>query len=80
MLELFQIRIILLLALFGIASIYDCKTRKIPDLLWIVGASIGGILYIFDYQSALSAYHVMSFFTSCFFGFMLYRFRFVGMA
>ena len=77
--ELFQIRIVLLLALFGIASVYDYKTRKIPDVLWIISGGISGILYIFDYQDA-SAYHVISFFTSCFFGFMLYRFKFVGMA
>ncbi|MGH1521706.1 MAG: prepilin peptidase [Nitrosopumilus sp.] len=79
MLELFQIRIIILLILFGIASIYDYKTRKIPDVLWIAFAGIGGVLYVIDYE-LFSAYHVISFFTSCFFGFTLYRFKFVGIA
>ena len=78
--ELFQIRIVLLLILFAIASVYDYKSRKIPDVLWIIGTGIGGILYIFDFQDTSSAYHVISFFTSCFFGFMLYRFRFIGLA
>ena len=74
-----EIRIVLLLVLFGIASVYDYKTRKIPDLLWVVFAGTGGFLYIFDYQG-MTAYHVISFCTSSFFGFMLYRFRFVGAA
>ena len=72
-------RIILLLVLFGIASIYDYKTRRIPDVLWIAFSGISGILYVTDYESFL-AYHGISFFTSCFFGFVLYRLKFVGMA
>ena len=76
--ELFQIRIVILLILFGIASIYDYKTRKIPDVLWIVFSGIGGGLYVIDYES-FSAYHVISFFTSCVFAILLYRLRFVGM-
>ncbi|MDH3764189.1 MAG: hypothetical protein OER82_00060 [Nitrosopumilus sp.] len=79
MIELFQVRIILLLTLFGIASAYDYKTRRIPDILWIAFSGIGGVLYVMDYES-FSAYHVISFFTSCFFGFVLYRLKFVGMA
>ena len=79
MIELFQVRIILLLTLFGIASAYDYKTRKIPDVLWVAFAGAGGMLYVMDYESS-SAYHVMSFFTSCFFAFVLYRLKFVGMA
>ena len=77
--ELFQIRIILLLTLFGIASIYDYKTRRIPDILWIAFSGVGGMLYVIDYES-FSAYPMISFFTSCLFGFMLYRMKFVGMA
>ena len=64
--------------LFGIASVYDCKTRKIPDILWIVFSGIGGWLYVIDYES-FSAYHVISFFTSCVFALLLYRLKFVGM-
>lgn len=77
--ELLQIRIILLLILFGIASVYDYKTRKIPDVLWIVFSGVGGMLYLIDYDS-FSAYHVISFFTSCVFAFLLYRMKFIGMA
>jgi len=79
MLELFQVRIIILLTLFGIASVYDYKTRKIPDVLWVVFAGIGGIVHVIDYES-FTAYHVISFFTSCVFAFLLYRMKFVGMA
>lgn len=79
MIEPFQLRIILLLVLFSTASIYDYKTRRIPDILWIAFSGIGAILYVMDYES-FSAYHVISFFTSCFFGFVLYRLKFVGIA
>lgn len=79
MIELFQIRIIILLILFCIASIYDYKTRKIPDVLWVVFVGAGGVLYVIDYE-ILSAYHVITFFTSCTFAFLLYRMKFVGMA
>ena len=78
--EPFQIRIVLLLVLFGVASVYDYKTRKIPDILWVVFSGIGGMLYLVDYPESFSAYHVISFFTSSFFGFVLYRMRLVGMA
>ena len=77
--EFFQLRIILLLILFIVASVYDYKTRRIPDILWIAFSGVGAILYVTDYQS-FSAYHVITFFTSCFFGFVLYRLKFVGMA
>jgi len=79
MMELFQIRIIILLTLFAIASVYDYNTRKIPDVLWIVFAGIGGVLYVIDYET-FSAYHIISFFTSCVFAFVIYRMKFVGMA
>ena len=77
--ELFQIRIIILLILFGIASVYDYKTRRIPDILWIVFSGIGGGLYVIGFES-FSAYHIISFFTSCVFAILLYRLKFVGMA
>ena len=77
--ELFQIRIVILLILFGIASVYDYKTRKIPDILWIVFSGVGGMLHVIDYES-FSAYHVISFFTSCVFAYLLYRIKFIGMA
>jgi len=78
--EPFQLRIILLLILFGVTSIYDYKTRKIPDILWIIFSGAGGMLYLMDYPESFSAYHAISFFTSCFFGFVLYRLKFIGMA
>ena len=76
---MFQIRIVILLILFGIASVYDYKTRRIPDILWIVFSGIGGGLYVIDFES-FSAYHVISFFTSCVFAILLYRLKFVGLA
>ena len=78
--EFFHLRIILLLVLFGVASIYDYKTRRIPDILWIVFSGVGAIMCVTDYHESFSAYHVIVFFTSCFFGFVLYRLKFIGMA
>ncbi|MDH3361007.1 MAG: hypothetical protein OEL51_01440 [Nitrosopumilus sp.] len=69
----------MILVMFGIASIFDYKSRKVPDVIWIVGVSIGGVMYLFDYQE-FSAYHGVTIVTSCFFGFVLYRLQFVGMA
>ena len=77
--EFFQLRIVLLLVMFGVASVFDYKSRKVPDVIWIVGVGTGGVLYTFDYQD-FSAYHVVSIVTSCFFGFVLYKLQFVGMA
>ena len=77
--EFFQLRIVLLLVMFGVASVFDYKSRKVPDVIWIVGVSIGGVMYLFDYQE-FSAYHGVTIVTSCFFGFVLYRLQFVGMA
>ena len=65
--------------MFGVASIFDYKSRKVPDVIWIAGISTGGVMYVIDYET-FSVYHGVSIVTSCFFGFILYRFRFVGMA
>jgi len=65
--------------MFGVASFFDYKSRKIPDVIWIVFTGTGGVMYLFDYPD-VSAYHGVTIVTSCFFGFMLYRFKFVGMA
>jgi len=65
--------------MFGVASVFDYKSRKVPDVIWIVGMGIGGVMYALDYDD-FSAYHIVSIVTSCFFGFVLYRLHFVGMA
>jgi len=65
--------------MFGVVSVFDYKSRKVPDVIWIVGISTGGVMYTFDYQN-FSAYYVLTIVTSCFFGFILYRLQFVGMA
>ena len=65
--------------MFGVASVFDYKSRKVPDVIWIVGIGTGGVMYTFDYQD-FSAYHGVTIVTSCFFGFVLYRMKFVGMA
>ena len=44
------IRFVLLLAILGIASYHDVRTREVPDYLWIVGGIIGAVLYVFDWN------------------------------
>ena len=43
-------RLILMLAILGIASYHDVRTREIPDYIWIVGGCLGALLYVFDWN------------------------------
>ena len=43
-------RMILLIAMLGIASYHDVKTREIPDYIWIIGGGLGALLYLFDWN------------------------------
>ena len=45
------LRLVLLVAIMGIASYHDVRSREIPDYVWIIGGGIGAILYIFDWHS-----------------------------
>jgi len=45
------VRVALALGMFACASYFDLRKRSVSDLLWIVFASIGGIIYIFDFPS-----------------------------
>jgi len=60
-------------------SITDFKTRKIPDILWLVFGGMGVILYIWDYQT-MTSYHVIAIFTSVFVGVAIWRWKIAGLA
>lgn len=45
------VRVALALGMFACASYFDLRKRSVSDLLWIVFASIAGIIYIFDFPS-----------------------------
>jgi len=74
-----SIRIILLVSMLGIAGIFDVKSRKIPDVLWLIFGGIGIVLYIWDYNE-MTPYHVITIFTSVFAGIILWRWKIAGVA
>jgi len=65
--------------MLGIAGIFDVKSRKIPDMIWLVFGGLGSILYIFDY-STVTSYHVITIFTSVFTGIAIWRWKIAGLA
>ena len=74
-----QIRIILLLVMLGLADVLDFKTRKIPDILWMIFGGIGAILYIWDYRT-ITPYHIIAIITSSFVGVAIWKWRITGVA
>ena len=77
--EIESIRIVLLVLMLGIAGIFDFKTRRIPDVIWLVFGGIGALLYAWDYDK-MTSYHVITIFTSVFVGIALWRWKIAGVA
>jgi len=73
------IRIAILIVMLGISSYFDVKTRKIPDLIWLVFGGVGAILYVFDWQSVTS-YHVLSIIVAAAVALLLHLNRLTGTA
>ena len=65
--------------MLGIAAIFDVRTRKIPDILWLVFGGIGAVFYAWDHEEVTS-YHVITIITSVFAGMMLWRWKIAGLA
>ena len=65
--------------MLGIAAIFDVKSRKIPDVIWLISGGIGAVLYAWDYDRA-TPYHVIAVFTSVLAGIMLWRWKIAGLA
>ena len=74
-----SLRILLLVLMLGIAAVFDVKSRKIPDVIWLVFGGIGAVLYAWDYDG-MTQYHVIAIFTSIFAGMMLWRWKIAGLA
>ncbi|MDH3834611.1 MAG: hypothetical protein OES34_10710, partial [Nitrosopumilus sp.] len=70
--EITAIRILLLVFMLGTASIFDVKTRKIPDTVWIVFGGLGAILYIFD---GVTSYEILSMLTAGAIAMLLYLYK-----
>ncbi len=65
--------------MLGIAGIFDVKSRKIPDVIWMVFGGIGVALYAWDYENVTS-YHVIAIITSVFVGIVIWRWNITGLA
>jgi len=65
--------------MLGIAGIFDFKTRKIPDILWLIFGGLGIILYIWDYHT-ITPYHIIAILTSAFVGVAIWKWRITGLA
>ena len=66
--------------MLGIAATFDVKSRKIPDVIWLVFGGIGAVLYIWDYDDGRTSYHVITILTSGFAGMMLWKWKIAGLA
>ena len=77
--EVISIRIVLLLLMLGLATIFDIRTRRIPDLIWVVCGTIGSTLYFFDWQS-ITSYHALSMITVGAVALLLYLYKLTGTA
>ena len=71
--------ILLLVSMLSIAAVFDVKSRKIPDVIWLIFGGIGAVLYAWDYDR-MTPYHVITIFTSIFAGMMLWRWKIAGLA
>ena len=65
--------------MLGIAGIFDVKSRKIPDLIWLIFGGIGIVLYAWDYEN-ITSYHVIAIITSVFVGITIWRWNITGLA
>jgi len=65
--------------MLGIVAVFDVRSRKIPDGIWLVFGGIGAVLYAWDYDG-ITPYHVITVFTSIFAGMMLWRWKIAGLA
>ena len=65
--------------MLGIAGMFDVRSRKIPDSIWLIFGGVGAILYAWDYDG-MTPYHVITIFTSVFAGIILWRWKISGLA
>ena len=65
--------------MLGIGGVFDFKTRKIPDLLWLIFGGIGAILYIWDHH-VITPYQIIAILTSTFVGVSIWRWKMAGLA
>ncbi len=68
-----------MVSVLGTAAIFDVRSRKIPDMIWLIFGWIGTALYIWDYHM-MTPYHVITIFTSVFAGIILWRWKIAGSA
>jgi len=74
-------RILLLVLMLGTAAAFDVRSRRIPDVIWVIFGGIGAVLYAWDYDDGgITPYHVITVLTSIFAGIILWRWKIAGLA
>jgi len=67
--------------MLGIAAAFDVRSRRIPDVMWLIFGGIGAALYAWDYDDGgITPYHVITVLTSIFAGTILWRWKIAGLA
>jgi len=66
--------------IFCFAAAFDVRSRRIPDVLWVIFGGIGAVLYVWDYDDGITPYHVITILTSIFAGIMLWVWKIAGSA
>ncbi len=76
-----SLRILLLVSMLGIAAAFDVRSRRIPDVIWVIFGGIGTVLYAWDYDDgSMTPYHAITALTSISAGIMLWRWKIAGLA
>jgi len=65
--------------MLAIAAIFDIKTRKVPDHIWIISGGLGVFLYLFDWQDTTS-YDILAMITTGAIAILLWAYRLMGQA
>ena len=66
-------RLILMLAILGIASYHDVRTREVPDYIWVIGGILGALLYIFDWNE-VDFFVLFTIGTGCIIALLIWKF------
>jgi len=65
--------------MLGIAAIFDIKTRRVPDHIWIIFGGLGALLYLFDWPNSTS-YDVLTMITTSAIAVLLWSYKMMGQA
>ena len=62
--------------MLGAASIFDVRTRKIPDVIWMIFGGMGAVLYIWDYGDV--TYEILTMIVTGAIAILVFMYRIAG--